>query len=77
MSDIYHYFLSYSFQMKAFREKHNEDLLRVKRVFDQMIQKTEANIAWMEKHYGGISQWLEKRNEQFYHDSFDYDLIVN
>ena len=56
-------FLSCSFKMKAFREEHKEDLSKVNRVFDQMIQKTEANIAWMEKHYGGISQWLEERNE--------------
>ena len=56
-------FLSCSIQMKSFREKHNEDLSKVKRAFDQMIQKTEANIAWMEKHYGDISQWLEQRKE--------------
>ena len=63
ISNMYYYFSSMFFKMKAFREKHNEDLLKVKRVFDQMIQKTEANIAWMEKHYKDISQWLEQRKE--------------
>ena len=45
--------------MKQFKEKHNEDLSSVKRVVGQMVQKTEANIAWMDKYHDEISKWLD------------------
>ena len=49
--------------MKYFKEKYEKDLSTVTRIVDQMIQKTEKNIVWMEKYYEEISKWLsEQRN---------------
>ena len=52
--------IGFLLQIKNFKEKHEEDLSTVKRTLGQMIQKTETNIAWMEKNYEEISNWLSK-----------------
>ena len=46
--------------LKNFKEKHEEDLSTVKRTLEQMIQKTETNIAWMEKNYEESSLKMEQ-----------------
>ena len=58
-----YYFILTDIQIKYFKEKYEKDLSTVTRKVDQMIQKTEKNIAWMEKYYEEISKWLsEQRN---------------
>ena len=52
--------IGFLLQIKNFKEKHEEDLSTVKRTLGQMIQKTETNIAWMEKNYEEIGSWLSK-----------------
>ena len=55
------HFILINIQIKYFKEKYEKDLSTVTRTVDQMIQKTEKNIAWMEKYYEEISKWLSKQ----------------
>ena len=54
------HFILINIQIKYFKEKHKKDLSTVTRIVDQMIQKTEKNIAWMEKYYEEISKLLSE-----------------
>ena len=55
------HFIFINIQIKYFKEKYEKDLSTVTRKVDQMIQKTEKNIAWMKKYYEEISNWLSQQ----------------
>ena len=50
-------------ELKDFYEKKVNELGFGKRSTESAIQTTEANVAWMSKHYARIVEWLEKKNQ--------------
>ena len=50
-----------SIQIKQFQDKNEETLTSVKRVVSQIVQNTEANIAWIDNYYEEISNWLLRK----------------
>lgn len=56
------------FELNELKEFYNERVNELgygKRSTESAIQTTEANIAWMSKHYDQIVGWLEKKNQVF------------
>ena len=55
------------FELDELRKFYDEKLPQLgsgKRSTENAIQKTEANIEWMKKHYDEIVDWLERTNEE-------------
>jgi len=56
-------------EIKRFKEENEATLTTAQREVKQAIENAEANIAWMEKYYEKISNWLleqRKRRTQVY-----------
>jgi hypothetical protein len=54
------------FELKELQTFFDEKLLELgsgKVSVESALQKTQANIVWMKKHYTEIVNWLEAKNE--------------
>lgn len=45
------------FQLKDFMDMY-PDRGSGARAFDQAVEKTQSNVAWMKKHYDTLKSWL-------------------
>jgi hypothetical protein len=50
-------------QLKAFASKYKADLGSSVRAVAQAIEKSEANVAWMDLYYQEIWDWLRVQNK--------------
>ena len=51
-------------KIKTFKEEKEGTLRTSRRVIEQSIEKTETNIAWMEKNYENIGNWLSEQKKR-------------
>ena len=50
-------------QIQQFQAQHKSTLGTAQREVKQAIEKTKANIAWMDKNYEHISDWLSEQRK--------------
>lgn len=56
--------LFFFFQLELFKKKNADTLATAKRAVEQALETTNSNIAWMNKNYDNIVQWLEDNNKE-------------
>ena len=52
------------FQIKRFKEENEATLTTAQREVKQAIENAEANIAWMDKNYKKIHNWLLEQRKR-------------
>ena len=53
-----------NFQIIRFKDENEATLTTAQREVKQAIENAEANIAWMDKNYENISNWLLEQRKR-------------